>query len=108
MIEVDEGEATVAQVAEQAGGVQQILDIAPMARSFADDHLGGAESEKRVGGRGHHRRMGIDGRVRLELHHVRLEQHSKALHGWRELGQASIHHRCERVSILICGKETDR
>ena len=59
-VEIDEADAIFPQVIGQAGGSDQILDIALMARAFADDDFGRAGPAHRDCRADNHRRMGID------------------------------------------------
>ena len=65
VIEVDESNLRLAQVIEQSRRAQQVLDVAPMSRPFADHDLARAGAQERGRRADDDERVRVDGVARL-------------------------------------------
>ena len=95
LIEIDEADALVLEMIVKPGAGEQILGVAPMAGTFADDDRGGACAAKGDGGANHDQRIGVDRRARLVLDHVRLEKHTPAANVHAEIAESAPNQRRE-------------
>src|SRR5262249_41063448 len=86
----DESQSIVGKDLIKTGARQEVLDVATMARPFADDHLASTGFEKRGGGACDDARVRIDGRARFVLHHVWLQKDAAASNRSPKYLQASV------------------
>ena len=78
VIQIDEPQIGDPAATRRAGAGEQILDVAAMARAFADHDLARARLQKRRRGAGDDVRVRVDRGVGFVLDHVRLEEHAPA------------------------------
>ena len=76
--------------------------------AFADHDLGRARAPARDGGAGHDQRVRVDGRARLVLHHVGLQEHAPAREVDPELAKPAMDEIGEVRGVVAGRKQPDR